>query len=86
MTLPDRLTDSEIEVVTEALTDRPGWLELARSLESAADEQDSQALRMLSMAFVYDLVAPGQSDRRATAGGPYATMCQPEKGPMPALR
>jgi hypothetical protein len=83
MTLPDRLTDSEIEVVMEALTERPGWLELARTLESAANERESHGLRMLSMAFVYDLVAAGQSDRRATAGGPYATMWESSEGSYP---
>jgi hypothetical protein len=74
MASPNRLTISEIDVVADALTARPGWLELARTLESAANEHDSDGLRMLSMAFVYDLVAPGQSGRRATAGGPYAPM------------
>lgn len=83
MALPDALTDSEIEVVTEALTTRPAWLELARSVESAASEWDSDGLRMLSMAFVYDLVAPGQSDRRATTGGPYATMWESPDGSYP---
>ncbi len=83
MALPERLTDSEIEVLTGALADRPGWLELARSLEAAANERDSEGLRMLSMAFVYDLVAPGQSGRRATAGGPYATMWESPDGSYP---
>jgi hypothetical protein len=83
MALPERLTDSEIKVLTEALTDRPAWLELARSVEAAANEQDSHGLRMLSMAFVYDLVTPGQSGRRASAGGPYATMWDSPDGSYP---
>jgi hypothetical protein len=83
MALPARLTDSEIEVLTEALADRPGWLELARSVEAAANAQDSHGLRMLSMAFVYDLVTPGQSGRRASAGGPYATMWESPDGSYP---
>jgi hypothetical protein len=83
MTLPGRLSDNEIEVVTDALIGRPGWYDLARTLESAANQRSSDALRMLSLAFVYDLVAPEQSDRRATAGSPYASMWESPESSYP---
>jgi len=81
--LPDALTEGEIRVVTDALVGRPGWLELARALEAAADVHGSDGLRMLSLAFVYDLVDPAREGRRATAGGPYASMLESDAGAFP---
>jgi hypothetical protein len=38
---------------------------------------------MLSLAFVYDLIDPAHRDRRAVAGGPYATMIEDAEGTFP---
>lgn len=83
MTLPSHLSDEDIRVVREALTGRPSWLEFARALESEANSHESEALKMLSLAFVYDLVSPTQDARRSTAGGPYASMIESEVGVFP---
>lgn len=81
--LPTSLNHDELAVLRNALASRPAWLELARALEAQADARGSHALRMLSMAFVYDLIDPSHDDRRATAGGPYATMIETEDGTFP---
>lgn len=83
MNLPEQLTDEEAQVVREALTGRPGWLDLAHTLERAAKSKESEALQMLSLAFVYDLVGPRQDRRRAAAGGPYASMFESKEGIFP---
>lgn len=83
MQLPTQLEESEEVVLREALTGRPEWLDLARALEDAANERGSEALRMLSLAFVYDLISPHHDARRATAGGPYASMMETEDGIYP---
>jgi hypothetical protein len=80
MTLPSQLSDEEIRVVREALTGRPSWLELARALEAEATTHDSEALKMLSLAFIYDLISPSQDARRTTAGSPYASMIESDLG------
>jgi hypothetical protein len=80
--LPTSLNEDELEVVRDALVARPAWLQLARALEAAASERGTEGLRMLSIAFVYDLVAsPG--DRRERAGSPYASMQEDESGSYP---
>jgi hypothetical protein len=57
-------------------------LTLARALEAEAVARDSPGLRMLSLAFIYDLIeAPG--GRRDTAGSPYASMFEDESGSYP---
>jgi hypothetical protein len=71
--LPTKLTDDELELVRGALVARPAWLALARALEAAASERRSEGLRMLSTAFVYDLIE-ASDDRRERAGSPYASM------------
>jgi hypothetical protein len=66
--LPKQLTDEETQVVREALTGRPGRLDLAHALEKAAKSKGSEALQMLSLAFVLGwlllaavvLFAPGE--------------------------
>jgi hypothetical protein len=73
MQLPTQLDEGEEVVLREALTGRPEWLDLARALEDAANERGSEALRMLGLAFVYDLISPNHDARRANAGGPYAS-------------
>lgn len=83
MTLPETLTEGEVRIIQEALEGRPTWSELARALEAQAKSQESEGLRMLSLAFVYDLIDPAQDGRRATAGGPYATMFESEEGAFP---
>jgi hypothetical protein len=80
--LPTELDDDELLVVRDALVTRPAWLELAQALEAAATERGTEGLRMLSIAFVYDLIeAPG--DRRDRAGSPYASMWEDESGSYP---
>jgi hypothetical protein len=83
MDLPRELTDGEARVVREALTGRPSWLELARALEETANATEAEALRMLSLVFVYDLVGPRQDARRAAVGGPYASMIESKDGIYP---
>lgn len=83
MTLPSQLSDEDVRVVREALTGRPSWLELARALESEASTHESEPLKMLSLAFIYDLVSPTQDARRSTAGGPYASMIESDVGVFP---
>ena len=83
MTLPGQLSDEDVRVVREALTGRPSWLELARALESEASTHESEPLKMLSLAFIYDLVSPTQDARRSTAGGPYASMIESDVGVFP---
>jgi len=83
MNLPTQLLDEEVRITKEALTGRPGWLELARALEEAATANSSDALRMLSLAFFYDLVSPTQDARRLGAGGPYASMIESGDGVFP---
>lgn len=83
MALPTQLGEDEETVLREALTGRPEWLELARALEEAANARGSDALRMLSLAFVYDLVPERQDARRANVGGPYASMQETEEGIYP---
>lgn len=83
MTLPTTLTDQEVDVVTRALAERPSWFDLARTLEGAADRHDSHGLRMLSIAFVYDLIAPGETERRENVNGPYATMWESSDATYP---
>ncbi|HJZ37535.1 MAG TPA: DUF4209 domain-containing protein, partial [Solirubrobacterales bacterium] len=83
MPLPRQLDENEEALLREALTGRPGWLDLARALEDAANAGGSEALRMLSLAFVYDLVSPQHDSRRAAAGGPYASMMETEDGMYP---
>lgn len=83
MDLPTKLTDEETRVVQEALTGRPEWLELAHALEEAGKSRDGEALRMLSLAFVYDLVPPSQDGRRDAVGGPYASMFESKEGIYP---
>jgi hypothetical protein len=77
------LTDEELDVVRDALSSRPTWLELARVLQSKAHVEQTDALRMLAVAYVYDLVEEAHEGRRATAGGPYATMWEDESGSYP---
>ena len=81
--LPTQLLDDEVRTTEEALTGRPGWLELARALEEAAKANSSEALTMLSLAFFYDLVGPSQDARRIGAGGPYASMIESGEGVFP---
>src|SRR5215213_3359529 len=83
MSLPTQLQEEELCVVRGALTGRPSWLELARVLEDAANAKGSEALRMLSLAFVYDLVSPRQDARRSAVGGPYASMIESKDGIYP---
>lgn len=83
MDLPRELTDEEARVVREALTGRPSWLELARALEETANANGAEALRMLSLVFVYDLISPRQDARRAAVGGPYASMIESKDGIYP---
>lgn len=83
MTLPSQLSAEEIGITREALTGRPSWLELARALEAEATAHDGEALKMLSLAFIYDLVSPTQDARRSTAGGPYASMIESDVGVFP---
>lgn len=83
VSLPLALSENETRIVRDALVGRPGWLDLARSLETEADAHASEGLKMLSLAFAYDLVAPAHGDRRATAGGPYASMFESEAGAFP---
>lgn len=83
MHLPKQITDEETQVVREALTGRPGWLDLAHALEKEAKSKGSEALQMLSLAFVYDLVSPSQDTRRAAVGGPYASMFESNEGIFP---
>ncbi|MDQ3739595.1 MAG: DUF4209 domain-containing protein [Actinomycetota bacterium] len=72
---PDpNLTDEELRAVRDALTGRPAPLDLARALEARAKEDDSERIMTLACAFMYDLVEASQDGRRATAGGPYASM------------
>ena len=71
MTVPTTLSDEEFGILAVALAARPAWLDLARALETAAVERASDGLRVLSIAFVYDLVPPSQEGRRETAGSPY---------------
>lgn len=80
---PAHLTEGEMEVLRDALTGRPGWFDLARALETAANERSSFGLRLVSMAFVYDFVPQLQGGRRETAGGPYATMSAGPEGSYP---
>ena len=74
MTVPAALTDEEIGILTKVLSLRPSWSDVAHALEGAANDRDSQGLRLLSFAFVYELVPPGRDERRAISGGPYASM------------
>ena len=74
MSLPQTLTQGEIALLGDALSGRPTWLELGRALEATGNASGSEALVMLSLAFLYDLIDPGHEDRRRTAGGPYAPM------------
>jgi hypothetical protein len=83
MPLPTRLEEDELILIREALTGRPDWLELARTLEKAAAANGYEALRMLSVAFVYDLVPPSDQGRRANVGGPYASMFESKDGIYP---
>jgi hypothetical protein len=83
MNLHTQLLDEEVRITKEALTGRPGWLELARALEEAATANSSEALKMLSLAFFYDLVSPTQDARRFSAGGPYASMIESGDGVFP---
>ncbi len=83
MNLPTQILDQELRIVEDALTGRPTSLELARALEESATANDSEALRMLSLAFVYDLVSPTQDARRLTAGGPYASMFESAESVFP---
>ena len=83
MPLPTQLNEDEQTVLHEALTGRPEWLDLARALEEAANVRGSEALRMLSLAFVYDLIPPQDDGRRANVGGPYASMQEAEEGIYP---
>lgn len=81
--LPRQLDEDEQVVLREALTGRPEWSDLARSLEEAADARSSDALRMLSLAFVYDLIPSRDDARRLNAGGPYASMMETRDGIYP---
>lgn len=83
MTVPTTLSDEEFEILALALPARPSWLDLARALETAAEERASDGLRVLSIAFVYDLVPPNQEGRRETAGSPYACMWESNEGSYP---
>ncbi|HEY2717381.1 MAG TPA: DUF4209 domain-containing protein [Solirubrobacterales bacterium] len=83
MMLPTRLDENEEAILREALSGRPEWLGLARTLEEAANEKDSEALRMLSLAFTYDLISPHDDGRRARVGGPYASMMETASGIYP---
>lgn len=83
MSLPTAVSEDDARVVEEALASRPEWYELSRVLHSAGEARGSEPLRMLSLAFVYDLVPPNQDDRRATAGSPYASMVESEAGAFP---
>lgn len=83
MSLPEVLSDEEITIVLDLLGTRPGWSELAGSLKLQADAGDSEALRMLGLAFVYDLVSPAHTARRETVGGPYASMWVDAQGSFP---
>jgi len=82
MQLPTQLDEREETFLREALTGRPEWLDLARGLEEAANASGSEALRMLSLVFVYDLIPP-HDVRRANVGGPYASMQETEEGIYP---
>lgn len=83
MQLPTQLDENEETILRQALTGRPEWLDLARALEEAANAMGSEALRMLSLVFVYDLISPHHDARRATVGGPYASMMETEDGIYP---
>lgn len=83
MSLPEALTQQEIRNVQEALAGRPTWLALSHALEAEAKAQGGEGLRMLSIAFVYDLIDPSHEGRRTIAGGPYATMLESEVGTFP---
>lgn len=83
MDLPKELNNEETQVVQEAVTGRPGWLDLAHALEEAANARGSKALRMLSLVFVYDLISPSDDGRRAAVDGPYASMMETEDGIYP---
>lgn len=81
--LPEALTAEELAVVRQALVVRPSWVELATTLESEARVRDSEGLRTLGLAFVYDLMEAAQEGRRTTAGSPYASMWEDESGSYP---
>jgi hypothetical protein len=83
MPLPTQLSEDEQDVLREALTGRPEWLELGCTLEEAANARGSDSLRMMSLAFFYDLIAPQNDGRRAQARGPYASMGWTEDGVYP---
>jgi hypothetical protein len=83
MQLPTQLDEDEESVLRQAFTGRPEWLELARALEEAGNARGSEALRMLSLVFLYDLISPHHDARRATVGGPYASMMETEDGTYP---
>src|ERR1700704_6375969 len=83
MDLPRQLSDEETQAVREAITGRPDWLELAHALEEASKAREGEALRMLSLAFVYDLIPPSQDGRRDAVGGPYASMFESKEGTYP---
>jgi hypothetical protein len=83
MQLPTQLDEGEESILRDALTGRPEWLDLAHVLEEAANANGSDALRMLSLAFVYDLIPPQHGGRRASVGGPYASMLETEEGIYP---
>jgi hypothetical protein len=64
-------------VLQQLVEHSPSWSELANALGSRARSTGkSDALGILSLAFVYDLVDASQDGRRTTAGGPYATMLE----------
>jgi hypothetical protein len=70
-TLPEQLSDAELALVIEILERRPTWEELASALEEQSRLQASDGLKMLGVAFGYDLLDADQVSQRARAGGAY---------------
>jgi hypothetical protein len=83
MALPDRLNSEHVEVLQDALTGRPEWLDLSHLLRDRARDKDDEVLGILAAAFVYDLIGPNQDGRRANVGGPYASMIESDQGTFP---
>jgi hypothetical protein len=81
-TPPERLTEDELAALREALAGRPSWFDLSQVLDQVAKAMSSFGLRLVGMAFAYDLV-PASGDRRDRAGGAYATMFESAEGTYP---
>lgn len=81
--VPDHLTGSELAVLGDTLQGRPDWLDLGQLLERASLSQSSRGLQLVAMAFIYDLVPPGSTERRERVGSPYAPMFDSDDGSYP---